>query len=132
MVRLPVEGTTRTNEVLTEKQEIQEGVYLAGAITKFQAGYVISSIVNTTDEAVEIEETVLRVTEVEPSTPLGPPGDGNTGRYLDRPEGGGVRTIAVRTPKRRRKERDRENMLGLPGYFSFTWRGAEWYHRGQA
>ena len=95
MVRLPVEGTTRTNEVLTEKQEIQEGVYLAGAITKFQAGYVISSIVNTTDEAVEIEETVLRVTEVEPSTPLGPPGDGNTGRYLDRPEGGGLERLRL-------------------------------------
>lgn len=72
VVRLPVEGTTRTKEGLTEKQEIREEVYLAGAITKVQAGYAITSIVNTTDEAVEIEEPMLRVREVEPGTPLGP------------------------------------------------------------
>jgi len=85
VVRLPVEGTTRTYEGLMEKQEIREGVYLAGAITKVQADYAITSIGNTTDEAVEIVESVLRVTEVEPGTPLGPPGDDNNWRHLDRP-----------------------------------------------
>jgi hypothetical protein len=30
VVKLPVEGNTRDNEGLTEKQVIQEGVYLAG------------------------------------------------------------------------------------------------------
>jgi hypothetical protein len=85
VVRLPVEGTTRTDEGLTEKQEIQEGVYLAGAMTKVQAGYAITSIVNTTNEAMEIDEPVLKVTEIEPGTLLGPPGDNSAGRYLNRP-----------------------------------------------
>jgi hypothetical protein len=55
VVKLPVEGATKLGEGLTEKEEIQEGVYLAGAITKVQAGCAISSIVNTTDEKVETE-----------------------------------------------------------------------------
>ena len=62
VVRLPVEGTI--DEGLTEKQEIREGVYLAGAITKVQAGYAITSIVNTTNETMEIDEPILRVAEV--------------------------------------------------------------------
>ena len=37
MVRIPVKGSTRTDEVLTEKQEVQEGLYLARALTKVQA-----------------------------------------------------------------------------------------------
>ena len=40
---------------------------------------------NTTGEAVEIEEPVLRLTEVEPGTPLGPLGNDSAGRDLDRP-----------------------------------------------
>jgi len=84
VVRLPVEGTTRTDEGLTEKQEIREGVYLEGAMTKVQAGYATTSIEKTTDEAVEIEEPVLRVTEVKPGTLLEPLGNYSTGRYLDR------------------------------------------------
>jgi hypothetical protein len=86
VVRLPVEGTTKTGEGLTEKQELIEGVYLAGALTKVQAGYAITSIVNATNEVVEIDEPVLRVTEIEPSAPLGPLGDDSKGRHLDRPE----------------------------------------------
>ena len=43
-------------------------MYLAGAITKVQAGYAITSIVNTTEEAMEIDEPVLSVTEVETGT----------------------------------------------------------------
>jgi hypothetical protein len=68
-----------------EKQEIREGVYLAGTMTTVQAGYPITSIANTTDETVEIEEPVLKVTEVKPDSPLETSGEGNTGRYLDRP-----------------------------------------------
>jgi len=54
-------------------------------MTNVQVGYAMTGIANTTDEAVEIEEPVLRVTEVEPGTSLGPPGDDSTGLYLDRP-----------------------------------------------
>jgi len=51
-VRLPVEGITIYDEGLTEKQEIREGVYFAGAVTKVQAGYAMASIVYTTNEKV--------------------------------------------------------------------------------
>jgi hypothetical protein len=84
VVRLPVEGTTKLGEGLTEKEEIQEGVYLAGAITKVQAGCAITSIVNTTDKKVEIEKPVLKIMEVEPETLSEPPGDDSTGQYVDR------------------------------------------------
>ena len=50
-----------------------EAVYLAGALTKVQAGYALTSMVNATNEVVEIDEPLLRVTEIEPSTPPGPP-----------------------------------------------------------
>jgi hypothetical protein len=64
MVRLPVKKGTIIREGITEKQEIQEGVYLMGAMTKIQAGYAITSIVNTNSEKVEIDEPV----EIEPGT----------------------------------------------------------------
>jgi hypothetical protein len=51
-----------------EKQEFQKGVYLAGAITKIQAGYAITSIANINSEEVEIDEPVLEVAEIEPGT----------------------------------------------------------------
>jgi hypothetical protein len=82
---LPVEEITINDEGRTEKPEIREGVYLAGAITKVQAGYAITSIVNTTNEKVETDDPVLKVTEVEPETSTGSPGNDLTGCYLDRP-----------------------------------------------
>jgi len=60
-------------------------VYLAGAITKVLVGCAITSIVNTTDEKVQIEEPVLKITEVEPETLSEPPGDDSTGHYVDCP-----------------------------------------------
>jgi transposase InsO family protein len=65
MVRLPVKEGTRIREGITEKREIQEGVYLAGAVTTVQAGYAITSIVNTNSEGVEIDEPVLEMEEIE-------------------------------------------------------------------
>jgi hypothetical protein len=52
VVMLSVEGITRNDESLTEKQENREGGYLAGAITKVQTGYAMTSIVNTANEKV--------------------------------------------------------------------------------
>ena len=68
VVRLPVEGTTESDEGFTDKRELQEGVYMAGAITKVRSGFAITSIVNTNENMVEIEAPVLRVAEIEPGT----------------------------------------------------------------
>ena len=51
-----------------EKLEIQEGIYLAGAITKVERGYAITSIGNTTNDEVEIDEPVLDLKEIETGT----------------------------------------------------------------
>ena len=63
MVRLPVNGGTHFREGVTEKLEIQEGIYLAGAVTKVYKGYAITSIVNTTNNEVEVDEPVLELEE---------------------------------------------------------------------
>jgi hypothetical protein len=49
-----------------------------------QAGYARTSIVDTTDETVEIDEPVLTVTEVEREATTKTPGDVSTERYRDR------------------------------------------------
>jgi hypothetical protein len=68
VVKLPVKGGTTISEGITEKQEIQEGIYLAGVMTEVQGGYVITSIANTTSGEVEMDEPVLEMTEIEPGT----------------------------------------------------------------
>ena len=68
MVRLPVKGGTHVREGVTEKLQIQEGIYLAGAITKVERGYAITSIANTTNDEVEIDEPVLELEEIETGT----------------------------------------------------------------
>jgi Zinc knuckle./Retroviral aspartyl protease. len=118
VARLPVEGITRNNEGLTEKQEIRKGVCLAGAISKVQAGYATTSTVNTTNEKVEIDEPVLKVTEGEQRTSTGSPGDGSIGCYLDRLVEE-CETIKIGTPKRRRQDTEKtcldyQDILHLP------------------
>jgi hypothetical protein len=80
MVRLPVKRELLFVKVLRKKQEIQEGFYLAGAMTKIQAGYAITSIANTNIEEVEIDEPVLEVAEIEPGTEEHPQEGGVSGR----------------------------------------------------
>jgi hypothetical protein len=84
MVRLPVKEGTHICEGITEKREIQEGVYLAAAITKAQESYAITSIANTNSD-VEIDEPVLEVAEIERGTEVHPQ-DGDSGRQLNRAE----------------------------------------------
>jgi len=68
MVRLPIKRGTIIREGITEKQEIQEGAYLAGTMTKIQAGYAITSFANTNSHEVEIDEPMLEVAKIEPGT----------------------------------------------------------------
>jgi hypothetical protein len=82
-VKVPVKGGTQIREGIKEKQEIQEGVYLAGAMTRIQAGYAIHSIANTNSEEVEIDESVLEVTEIEPGTGEYPRGRDVNDRHLN-------------------------------------------------
>jgi hypothetical protein len=52
---------------ITNKCEIQQGVVLAASITKVVDGYVMTSILNTNDEEVELHEPVVELDEVDPA-----------------------------------------------------------------
>jgi hypothetical protein len=64
VVKLPVKKGVNIWEGITEKQEIQKGVYLVGAMTEVRAGYTITSVANTNNEEVEIDEPVLELEEI--------------------------------------------------------------------
>jgi hypothetical protein len=89
-------------------------VYLAGAITKVQGGYAIASIVNTTNEKVERDEFVLKVTEVEPSTSTGSPNGDTTGCYLDR-TGEVLKPLRLENLNEEERKKIEKKKLGLPG-----------------
>lgn len=64
-MKLPVQRGMNIREGITEKQEIQKGVYLAGAMTEVRERYAITSIANTNNEEVEIDEPVLEMEKIE-------------------------------------------------------------------
>jgi hypothetical protein len=74
VVSLPVEGITENDEGIMERKALQDGVYLAGVITKVRAGFAITSIVNTNVNSVRIDAPVLRVVGIEPEPPNGTSG----------------------------------------------------------
>ena len=51
---------------ILDKCEIQEGIFMAGSLTKVIDGYVITSILNTNEEEAEIQEPLVELNEVEP------------------------------------------------------------------
>jgi hypothetical protein len=44
---------------VVDKCEVQEGVIIAASLTKVIDGYVMTSIINTGDNEVEIQEPVI-------------------------------------------------------------------------
>jgi hypothetical protein len=52
---------------ITNKCEIQGGVIMAASLTKVVDGYVMTSILNTNDTEVEIQEPLLELDEVDPA-----------------------------------------------------------------
>ncbi|XP_023705571.2 uncharacterized protein LOC111863458 [Cryptotermes secundus] len=65
VVKLPVKQGSPLVGIL-DKCEIQEGVFMAGSLTKVIHGYGITSILNTNDEEAEIQEPLVELNEVEP------------------------------------------------------------------
>jgi hypothetical protein len=64
VVKLPVKEKSPLVGIL-DKQEIQEGIFMAGSLTKVITGYVITSILNTNDEEVEIQEPLVELEDIE-------------------------------------------------------------------
>ena len=65
IVRLPVEGENNLAEGVIDRTEIVPGVYLAGSLVKIANGYALTSVLNTTEEEVELGEPAVQITELE-------------------------------------------------------------------
>ncbi len=61
-------------------------MYLAGTITRVQAGYAITSVANTNSEYIEIDEPELEVKAIETGTDEQSPERDGKGRNLNRAE----------------------------------------------
>jgi hypothetical protein len=51
---------------ISDKHEIQEGIFMTGLLTKVAGNYVIASSLDTNGEEVEIQEPLVKVDEIEP------------------------------------------------------------------
>jgi hypothetical protein len=64
IVKLPVAAGTSITEGLLVREEILEGVYMAGSLTKVVDGHVLTSMLNTRDEEIEVEKQVAELEEI--------------------------------------------------------------------
>jgi hypothetical protein len=69
IVRLQAETESTTAEGLVERKELLPGVYLAGSLVKVVHGCVITSVLNTTEEEVNIPEPFVMITKVDSGKP---------------------------------------------------------------
>ena len=63
-MRLPVSVGSRIGEGLVEKAEIASGVYLADSLVTVNNGHIITSILNTKEQDVELPNPVVNVVEL--------------------------------------------------------------------
>ena len=63
-VQLPVSVESRIGEGLVERAEIASGVYLADSLVKVNNGHIITSILNTKEQDVELPNPVVKVVEL--------------------------------------------------------------------
>jgi len=68
IVQVPVESGPRVQEGVVEKAELLPGVYIAESLVKVVNGCVISSIINTTAEEVELSEQVVQLEGIDEKT----------------------------------------------------------------
>jgi len=64
IVRLPVSVGSRIGEGLVERAEIASGVYLAENLVNVNNGHIITSILNTREQDVELPNSVVKVIEL--------------------------------------------------------------------
>jgi hypothetical protein len=50
-----------------DKQEIQDGIFLAGFLTKVVDGHVMTSILNTNETEAEIQDPIVELDEIDPT-----------------------------------------------------------------
>jgi hypothetical protein len=61
VVQVPVKIGPRTQEGVVEKAELAPGVYIAKSLVSVKNGCVITSIINTTTEEVELNKPTVKL-----------------------------------------------------------------------
>jgi len=64
IVRLPVSVGSRIGEGLVERAEIASGIYLAESLVKVNTGHIITSILNTREQDVELPNPAVKVVQL--------------------------------------------------------------------
>jgi len=64
VVQVPMEVGPRTQEGVVEKAELAPGVYIAESLVSVKNGCVITSIINTTTEEVELNEPTVKLEKI--------------------------------------------------------------------
>jgi hypothetical protein len=64
IVQVPVEAGSRVREGLVERAELMPGVYMAESLIKVNNGCVITSVINTTEEEVELLDHMVKLEEM--------------------------------------------------------------------
>ena len=65
IVQVPVDTGPRVQEGIVEKAELMPGVYVAESVVKVDNGCVITSIINTMEEEVELLDPVVKLEELD-------------------------------------------------------------------
>ena len=65
IVQVPVDAGPRVQEGVVGRAELLPGVYMAESLVKVENGYIITSIMNTTAEEVELPEQVVKLEEID-------------------------------------------------------------------
>jgi hypothetical protein len=65
IVRVPVAPGSPQVGIIT-KRELQEGVILAASLTKVVDAYAVTSVLNTNEVEMEVQEPVVELAEIEP------------------------------------------------------------------
>jgi hypothetical protein len=84
IVQVPVDAGPRVQEVIVEKAELMPGVYMAESLVRVDNVCVITSIVNTTEEDVELFDPVVKLEELGDSDTSEAAIMGVTGQRKDR------------------------------------------------
>jgi hypothetical protein len=64
IVQLPVVAGDTLTESLSGQKQIQEGPYMTVSLTKIADGHIITSILNTMDEELEIMTPLVEVEKI--------------------------------------------------------------------
>jgi hypothetical protein len=65
IVQVPVDTGPRVQEGLVERAELMPGVHMAESLVKVNNGCIITSIINTTSEEVELLVHVVKLEEID-------------------------------------------------------------------